>query len=264
MSVGENIRYGLKNRGLTRKDQDEREQAALDMVQLSRLKNRMPHELSGGQQQRVALARALALHPKLILLDEPLSNLDARLRSEIREEIRNLHSNLGITMIYVTHDHDEALSLATRIGVLHQGRLVQVGTPSELFERPATVEAARILGDINFLQGEPRQIGSQWGIEVGEGAIFPCGRGSPDAKGLRALVGVGVRPHKFSLSPIDGSFTLVGTINRAEFRGSHSLLRVELTPGVEVSVLSTEVHHKVGEKLSLYYLSSDLTFFESS
>ncbi len=151
MTVEENIRFGLKAQGLPKPLQDERLRESLDLVRMSDFRNRYPHEISGGQQQRIAVARALALQPRILLLDEPLSNLDARLRDGIRNELRELHGQLGITIIYVTHDQDDALALATRMALLDAGRIVQQGTPEELYRRPTCTFSATFLGDANVL-----------------------------------------------------------------------------------------------------------------
>jgi iron(III) transport system ATP-binding protein len=137
MSVRENVRFGLHVRGLERKEQDRRVEEVLSLTRMSDLAGRKPNQLSGGQQQRVALARALAVNPACLLLDEPLSNLDAKLRQEMRSEIRRICKAGGFTTIYVTHDQKEALSIADRMAILNAGRIEQVGTPSEVYYRPA-------------------------------------------------------------------------------------------------------------------------------
>lgn len=133
MTVEENLSFGLEVKKLPREERHARISEALSMVSLTGFEKRFPHELSGGQQQRVALARALALQPRLLLLDEPLSNLDAELKGEIREQIRSIHQRLGITMIFVSHDPDDVQSLAHRAAVLKGGRILKVGTPQEVF-----------------------------------------------------------------------------------------------------------------------------------
>ncbi len=151
MTIAQNVRYGLENQALTNHQRDSRVKEVLSLVQMNSFSNRFPHEISGGQQQRVALARALAIEPGIVLLDEPLSNLDARLRQEIREELADLHRRLGMTMVYVTHDQEDALSLAHRIALLNNGSIEQVGTPEELYSRPSTMFAAQFLGDANII-----------------------------------------------------------------------------------------------------------------
>jgi iron(III) transport system ATP-binding protein len=153
MSVRENIRFGLDVRRFDRQEQMRRVDEVLRLVQMEELADRKPNQLSGGQQQRVALARALAVKPDCLLLDEPLSNLDAKLRHEMRSEIRRICKTAGFTTIYVTHDQKEALSVADRIAVLKDGRLMQVGTPGELYHRPASAFVADFIGHTNLLSG---------------------------------------------------------------------------------------------------------------
>ena len=153
LSVAENIRFGLSVRHLGRREQDARIGEALALVRMQDFAERKPAELSGGQQQRVAIARATAVRPACLLLDEPLSNLDTRLRQEMRGEIRSICRSTGLTTLYVTHDQKEALSIADRIAIMRAGRVVQVGTPSELYTRPATAFVAEFLGQSNLIAG---------------------------------------------------------------------------------------------------------------
>src|SRR5215467_11548866 len=153
MTVFQNVAYGLKFKKLANREVDEKTERLLRVVHLDALKARYPAELSGGQQQRVALARALVVEPQILLLDEPLSNLDANLREEMRFEIRRLHEEFGITTIYVTHDQAEAMVTSDRIVVLNKGRMVQVGTPSEIFDQPRTRFVAEFIGKTNILSG---------------------------------------------------------------------------------------------------------------
>jgi iron(III) transport system ATP-binding protein len=154
MTVAENVRFGLKVRGASRAEQDARIAEVLKLVRMDEYAARKPNALSGGQQQRVALARALAVNPDCLLLDEPLSNLDAKLRHEMRGEIRRICKTTGVTTIYVTHDQKEALSVADRIAVMKSGRLAQVGTPSELYHKPVSSFVADFIGHTNLLSGE--------------------------------------------------------------------------------------------------------------
>jgi len=153
MSVRQNVRFGLDVRGLPRDAQEARVDDVLKLVQMDQLAQRKPNQLSGGQQQRVALARALAVKPDCLLLDEPLSNLDAKLRNEMRTEIRRICKKTGATTIYVTHDQKEALSIADRIAVMDRGRIAQVGTPAELYHRPASRFVAEFIGQTNVISG---------------------------------------------------------------------------------------------------------------
>ena len=153
MTVFENVAYGLKLRGIARAEIAARVGAVFDKVKLSGFGDRYPGQLSGGQQQRVALARALVLNPKILLLDEPLSNLDAKIRVQVRQEIRKLQKELGITTMYVTHDQEEALTLSDRIAVFNQGKVFQVGLPKDLYERPANRFVADFIGINNLIDG---------------------------------------------------------------------------------------------------------------
>jgi iron(III) transport system ATP-binding protein len=153
LSVAENVRFGLAVRKLQSAEQEERIQAALALVQMLEYRDRKPAELSGGQQQRVAIARAVAVRPLCLLLDEPLSNLDTRLRQQMRGEIRSICRATGLTTLYVTHDQKEALSIADRIAIMGAGKVIQVGTPAELYTRPETPFVAEFLGQSNLLEG---------------------------------------------------------------------------------------------------------------
>ncbi len=153
MTVSENVGFGLDVRSMAQAERDARITEVLRLVQLEGLGNRRPNQLSGGQQQRVALARALAVKPDCLLLDEPLSNLDAKLRNEMRGEIRKICKRTGLTTIYVTHDQKEALSIADRIALMNRGRIAQLGTPAELYQKPATRFVAEFIGQTNLLDG---------------------------------------------------------------------------------------------------------------
>ena len=153
LTVAQNIAFGLKVAGVAKADADTRVAEMLDIIKLPQFGDRYPYQLSGGQQQRVALARALAPKPKLLLLDEPLSALDAKVRVSLREEIRSIQKKLGITTIFVTHDQEEALSISDRIVVMYGGKAEQVGTPFEIYNRPATKFVANFVGTLNVLEG---------------------------------------------------------------------------------------------------------------
>jgi len=154
MSVFENIAFGLRIKKISKSKTRERVEAVMDLVGLTGLGERAPGQLSGGQQQRVALARAIVLQPKVLLLDEPLSNLDAKLRVQMRDEIRSLQQRVGITTIYVTHDQSEAMSISDEVAIMHNGRLQQVGPPQEIYRRPATTFVAGFIGRANFIDSK--------------------------------------------------------------------------------------------------------------
>jgi putative spermidine/putrescine transport system ATP-binding protein len=157
MTVAENVAYGLRVRGVAAAERTQQARAMLDLVRLGEYGGRRPHELSGGQRQRVALARALINQPKVLLLDEPLGALDLKLREEMQAELKGLQQRLGITFVFVTHDQDEALSMADRVAVFSEGRIEQLDTPRELYDRPQTAFVARFVGSANVVQGEAAQ-----------------------------------------------------------------------------------------------------------
>ncbi|HXG50363.1 MAG TPA: ABC transporter ATP-binding protein [candidate division Zixibacteria bacterium] len=175
MDVQSNVAYGLRMRRLPEHEQKQRVARALEIVQMQDYATRSPNQLSGGQQQRVALARALVVEPDVVLLDEPLSNLDAKLRVEMRAQIKEIHRKIGRTMIYVTHDQAEALSMADRIAVLRQGRVVQVGTPRELYRRPRSAFVAGFIGGSNLLRGTLEATGELWTVRTSAGLLRATG-----------------------------------------------------------------------------------------
>jgi len=174
MTVFKNVAFGLRLRKVAKREVNDRVMAVLKLVNLERARDRHPTQLSGGEQQRVALARAIVLEPKLLLLDEPLSNLDAKLRVVVREEIRDIQQRLGIAMVFVTHDQDEALSIADRVAVMSGGRIEQFADPETLYARPETLFVAGFVGSMNLFVG---RLGAD-GVVVGESEVLvPCGRG---------------------------------------------------------------------------------------
>ena len=194
LTVAENIAFPLRVRGLGRAAREAKVRGALDLVQLAGLAERRPAQLSGGQQQRVALARALVFDPNLLLLDEPLSALDKKLRAELQEELRALHRRIGRTFVNVTHDQEEALSLSDKVAILNHGRLIQIGQPAALYERPATRFVAGFLGTSNFLAGAVMDV-AEGGFTLALGATRLVQEGAPP--GARALLSL--RPEKIAL-----------------------------------------------------------------
>jgi iron(III) transport system ATP-binding protein len=192
MTVAENVAYGLDVRGVSGGDRTQRVNEALAIVQMERFAERRPNQLSGGQQQRVALARALVIKPDVLLLDEPLSNLDARLRLEMREEIRRIHHQTRITTIYVTHDQKEALSLADRMAVLHDGVIEQIGNPRDVYRAPANRFVADFIGETNWFSGTVRSNGgSEVTVETDAGVFRAVADRAP---GVGKKVWLGFRP----------------------------------------------------------------------
>lgn len=194
MTVSQNVAYGLKFKRLSRSEIEKKVERLLRLVHLEALRERYPGELSGGQQQRVSLARALVVEPQILLLDEPLSNLDANLREEMRFEIRRLHEEFRITTVYVTHDQAEAMVTSDRIAVMHQGRIIQVGGPQEIFERPRTRFVAEFIGKTNILTGRMDDGGK---VLLGEGLLVQVGTQGNFRQG--AEVSLCIRPHSILL-----------------------------------------------------------------
>jgi putative spermidine/putrescine transport system ATP-binding protein len=226
MTVAQNIAYGLKIAKRPKKETAERVQEMLALIKLPKLGDRFPSQLSGGQQQRVALARALSVNPQVLLLDEPLSALDAKSRISLREEIRLVQRKLGITTIYVTHDQEEALSISDRIVVMSEGRIEQVGTPFEIYNHPRTRFVASFVGTLSILRGDVRDAES--------------GRVAIDGQEVRAARGLGHlangKAHSFALRPEavtlgaagNGRNALRGRIEQVSFLGSIIRIRVDL------------------------------------
>ena len=215
MSVSENVAYGLKVSGVRRGEARARAHDALDLVGLADLGDRMPSALSGGQQQRVAVARALVLEPQVLLFDEPLSNLDAKLRRRVREEVREIQQNLGLTTVYVTHDQEEALAVSDRIVVMRNAAIAQEGTPHDLYERPTDSFVADFIGDANIVDGEVLDAGKQTArVRIGSLEMK-----LPNRAGNAGPVKVAIRPEAIRLS--NGEAGLAGTVRKATYLGSH-------------------------------------------
>jgi putative spermidine/putrescine transport system ATP-binding protein len=213
MTVRDNIAYPLRRRGMNKADIAEQVSAALRLVELSGLDERRPVELSGGQQQRVALARATVYNPPALLMDEPLSALDKKLRQAMQEEIRRIHRNLATTVVYVTHDQEEALALSDRIALMRDGRIEQVGTPQEVYESPRSVFAATFLGEANLLAGEllERDRHGVASIRLDTGAVVRAADSESVQPGDR--VRVVVRPERMTVSVDEGESATGGTAN---------------------------------------------------
>lgn len=225
LSVADNVAFGLKVAGRSKAEIASRVDEMLTMVRLSHLADRYPYQLSGGQQQRVALARAVAVKPRLLLLDEPLSALDAKIRISLRADIRALQRDLGITTIYVTHDQEEALSMSDRIVVMSEGRIEQIGTPFEVYNRPASRFVASFVGTLNVIEATvvgPDRI--RVGDEIVSAATGDLATGSE--------IGVALRPEAISLEPDDNrSNVITGTIEEVAFLGSVVRLSVKTAGG---------------------------------
>jgi spermidine/putrescine ABC transporter ATP-binding subunit len=235
MTVEQNVAYGLKVTGVPADETRRRVGEALEMVKLQALANRKPDQMSGGQRQRVALARALVKRPKVLLLDEPLSALDAKLRDDMRMELTRLQETVGITFIIVTHDQDEALSMASRIAVMDKGAVQQVATPAELYEHPRNRFVADFIGKVNLIEARVlRQIGRKLDCEA-----RGLGRLELQSDGLvGAKVAVAVRPEKLKLSMAEPShgIRVRGVVQNVAYYGDTSHVAIEAVDGLGLSV----------------------------
>lgn len=227
MSVADNVAYGLKARGISDKTLKDKVHAGLELMRIENLADRMPSQLSGGQQQRVALARAIVIEPDVLLMDEPLSNLDAKLRLEMRIAIRRIQRDLGITTIYVTHDQEEALAISDRIAVMNAGNVMQVGDPETIYQQPTNAFVANFIGTSNFIQG----------TADGDG-FFAVSKARFDRKLKRAYEGrirIAVRPeHIVMEAPLEG--LLRAKVVRATFLGTHYEYEVALEDHTQIKI----------------------------
>jgi putative spermidine/putrescine transport system ATP-binding protein len=237
LSVADNVAFPLKVRRTPSSETAERVRKALDLVQLAALGERLPRQLSGGQQQRVALARALVFEPELLLLDEPLSALDKKLRAELQWELKDLHRRVGLTFIYVTHDQEEALSMSDEVAILRDGKLVQSGPPGELYDRPHTRFVADFLGKSNFLAGKVR-------ARAADGFVYACGKfdlmqaGEPRDAGESVLIAL--RPEKLRLTraePVDAANRVVGHVTTWSYFGADIQFRVRVDSVGELAAI---------------------------
>ncbi len=229
MTVAENVTFGLAMRKVPRGERDARVREALSLVKLEALSDRYPNQLSGGQQQRVALARVLVIRPSVLLLDEPLGALDRQLREEMQVELRHLQQNVGITTIFVTHDQEEALTMSDRIAVFNRGEIQQVGTPSEVYERPATEFVATFIGISNTFEGSTMEAGGNTlMVRTADGLLTARGAAAPGRR-----VKVVIRPEKIRLSrnAPPGDTSLKGKVQDVIYLGTHCRYFVVLPTG---------------------------------
>jgi iron(III) transport system ATP-binding protein len=248
MSVLDNVAYGLISSGQRKRDAHAKAEAALETVGLKGFGTRLPSEMSGGQQQRVAVARALVLEPDVLLFDEPLSNLDARLRRTMREEIRALQQRLGVTVVYVTHDQSEALAVSDKIVVMRNAEIAQAGTPAELYTQPASVFVATFMGEANHVRGVVEGVSG----DVARLALGELRMDLP-ARGLSAgPADVVIRPEAIRVGLPNGAPALSGTVSRATYMGSHTEYHVA-TPVGELFALGPDrlVRRMPGEAVAV-------------
>ncbi|MFE4217475.1 ABC transporter ATP-binding protein [Streptomyces sp. NPDC056844] len=246
LDVSENVAFGLRRRGI--KSVKKQVGEMLDLVQLGDFARRKPHQLSGGQQQRVAVARALINHPQVLLLDEPLGALDLKLRRQMQLELKRIQTEVGITFIHVTHDQEEAMTMADTVAVMNGGRVEQLGAPADLYENPRTTFVANFLGTSNLIEGEIVSTGADVVVSAGGGKLrLPGGRcPSPAESGGKLLVGV--RPEKISLAHTDdagaipdGRNRVTGRITDSSFIGVSTQYVVESPAGTALQVYEQNI-----------------------
>jgi putrescine transport system ATP-binding protein len=254
MSVEQNVAFGLRQDKVPKGEIRERVAEILKLVRMNQLATRRPHQLSGGQRQRVALARSLVKRPKLLLLDEPLAALDRKLREHTQFELINIQETLGVTFVVVTHDQEEAMTLATRIGVMNHGEIVQVGTPTEIYEYPGSRFVADFIGSVNLFEGRLIEDEPDYVRVRSEelGGTFHVGHGvsaAPDA-----TVWVALRPEKIHISRErpegDGDNRVAGVVSEIAYRGDQSVYLVRLAGGRQVRVTQPNIVRQGGVRIS--------------
>ncbi|RDI61758.1 ABC transporter ATP-binding protein [Microvirga subterranea] len=267
MSVAQNIGFGLYTSKLSEPEKKKRIQETAGILGLENLLDRRPSQLSGGQRQRVAIGRAMVRDPAAFLFDEPLSNLDAQLRTQMRLEIKKLHQRLGTTIVFVTHDQVEAMTMADRIVVMRDGRILQVGTPIELYENPADVFTARFIGSptMNLL---PARLSEKEGQRVAALNGFNATAHLPGSQAIRsdgADVLVGVRPHDLHVGSADGAnnFTLLGEVSVVEPLGSETLVHLDLGGTSVIASAPGKTVPKVGGRVTVHAQPGSLYLFDA-
>jgi spermidine/putrescine transport system ATP-binding protein len=257
MTVAENVAFGLRMEKLPKAEVTRRTGEYLELVGLTGLSGRLPSAMSGGQQQRVALARALAKRPAVLLLDEPLGALDLKLRKQMQTELARIHRQVGTTFVFVTHDQEEALSMATRIAIMSNGNVLQQGTPREVYDRPANRFVADFVGDTNFLRGDVRRDGGRAVFDVG-GALVDV---SSDADAGPATLMI--RPEFLALrqgDSTDGNRGLTGRVVNVSFLGNHTRITVATAAGDMVVVKphgtrepTSDTQRELGEEVCVWW-----------
>ena len=237
LTVRQNVGFGLKNRKCSKEEMESRTDEYLKRMQIEEYKDRLPERLSGGQQQRVALARALVIHPDVLLMDEPLSNLDAKLRVEMRSAIKDIQNQVGITTVYVTHDQEEAMAVSDRIAVFDHGVIQQIGTPQQLYQRPKNLFTATFIGRTNIVEGTLTVGGN------GTGSLVLARTCGADITGLRGLgngtypVKVSVRPEEFVIHESGKAGAVEAVVESSIFLGLNTHYNVRLATGERVDII---------------------------
>ncbi|SMH29656.1 ABC transporter ATP-binding protein [Mesorhizobium australicum] len=254
MTVAENVGFGLMMRGIRGAPAASRIASVLDMVQLSNAQDRYPRQMSGGQQQRVALARALVFEPKLLLLDEPLANLDAKLRDEMRFFIRSLQQRVGITTLYVTHDQAEAMAMSDRIVVMFGGRIHQVGGAQDIYHRPTTKEVAGFIGQANLFAADVKGRDGDLLLLRTPFGEFRARSGDPEAALSAGAGSLMVRPEAVRLAPAAAAAGLSATVEEAHFLGNIVDYKLRLADGTPVAAQAIgDLDHTPGTQVSVSF-----------
>ena len=257
MTVYDNVAYGLRIRGVPKDEIDRRVNEVLELVKISELKDRRVTQLSGGQQQRVAIARSLILNPKILRLDEPLGALDLKLRKELHIELRRLHQEVGNTWIFVTHDQEEALTLADRIGIMNNGRLIQVGDKWDVYEKPNTKFVAEFIGETNIFECEVTD--KKGDVAIGKWMSLDIKITNSESIRPGDRIYLSVRPEYIGISkekPINSGYNIFhGYITDEVFRGSYVIYHIRLDNGedIKVTVLSKDAEYDPGDKVYIYW-----------
>ena len=251
MTVLKNVEFGLQMKGVSATERKAEAMEKLEMVQMGHLASRKPTQLSGGQQQRVALARALASRPEVLLLDEPLSNLDAKLRLTMREEIHRIVKDNHITAVYVTHDQQEALSMADKIAVMNAGKVAQVGTPEKIYRRPANTFVAEFIGECNFIKGK---------VDKGNNRIVHAVIGDVEMPfDCEGSVKFGIRPEDLDVQgPTKGRQT--GTVQSRIYQGENAVLEIDVCGTIMKAKTASKCPFNAGDNVSLSVEPDDIIF----
>lgn len=262
MTVFDNVAYGLKARKIPKEQIGPKVMEALELVQISKLKDRKPSELSGGQQQRVALARAIVIKPGVLLMDEPLSNLDAKLRIQMRTTIRKLQKELNITTIYVTHDQEEALAISDRIAIINSGRIMQIDTPAAIYKKPQNAFVAGFIGISNFMEGTVEKLDSDMTahIKLNAGYDFSVKL----KREIKGPVKISIRPEQFKINEQDGH-GIPGEIQMYTFLGDFANYEIKLANGqvVEANEYTKDIDYvrEAGAKIRLDFNPERISVF---
>ena len=249
MSVAENLAFPLAVRGQSKTEQEDRVKKVLEMVELPEFGGRRPAQLSGGQQQRVAVARALVFEPDLVLMDEPLGALDKQLREQMQYEIKHIHDSLGVTVVYVTHDQSEALTMSDRVAVFEDGVIQQLSSPQELYERPENSFVAQFIGENNTLRGTVQEVGRDklTTVKLDSGDVVKALAMGVGAKGERTLLSI--RPERVAIEPkkTKNTVTLTGRVEELIYLGDHIRTRMSVAGHTDfiVKVPNNAEHHEL-------------------